>query len=187
MQAIYDALVRILRRDGWAGVTTRSVALETGIAVGTFYEYFPNKAALLSGYVRHRIEVLLERMDQEVVAAADLPWQDRIARLARMTADPAGAGLAPFERDIVWQEYDYAEPKHHRRAYEEMLKGWLRAVAACKDLPTPPDHVVEAAFVAVMGARRYALVVQPRHFDAATWLRDMERMCIRMFEPDPRA
>ena len=53
VQAIYDAFVRIWQRDGSAGVATRAVALETGVAVGTLYEYFPNKQALLSGYVRY--------------------------------------------------------------------------------------------------------------------------------------
>ena len=32
VQAIYDAFVRIWRQHGWAGVTTRAVALETGFS-----------------------------------------------------------------------------------------------------------------------------------------------------------
>ena len=51
VQAIYDAFVRIWQRDGWQRLTTRNVALETGISVGTLYDYFPSKTALLSGYV----------------------------------------------------------------------------------------------------------------------------------------
>jgi hypothetical protein len=35
VQAIYDAFVRIWQAEGWEGVTTRAVALETGIAIGT--------------------------------------------------------------------------------------------------------------------------------------------------------
>src|SRR6188474_3749569 len=72
VQAIYDAFVRIWRRDGWERLTTRAVALETGISVGTLYEYFPNKLALLSGYVRHSVEVLVEAVDREAVQPAEL-------------------------------------------------------------------------------------------------------------------
>jgi len=68
VQAIYEAFVRIWQRGGAQAATTRAVALEAGCSVGTLYEYFPNKEALLSGYVRHTIEVLLdahpERGDQ---------------------------------------------------------------------------------------------------------------------------
>ena len=59
VQAIFDAFVRIWQRDGWARLTTRAVALEAGIAVGTLYDYFPSKTALQSGYVRHCIEHLI--------------------------------------------------------------------------------------------------------------------------------
>jgi hypothetical protein len=43
VQAIYDAFVRIWTTHGWEGVTTRAVALETGIAVGTLYDTFPTR------------------------------------------------------------------------------------------------------------------------------------------------
>ncbi|MEY4564772.1 MAG: hypothetical protein RLZZ618_4049, partial [Pseudomonadota bacterium] len=33
VQAVFDAFVRIWQREGWAGVSTRAVALETGIAI----------------------------------------------------------------------------------------------------------------------------------------------------------
>jgi DNA invertase Pin-like site-specific DNA recombinase len=49
VQAIYDAFVRIWRRDGWAGVSTRAVALETGVSVGTLYDYFPQQGRAAVG------------------------------------------------------------------------------------------------------------------------------------------
>lgn len=51
VEAIYQAFVRIWMRDGWQRLTTREVALEAGFAVGTLYDYFPSKEALLSGYI----------------------------------------------------------------------------------------------------------------------------------------
>lgn len=42
VDAIYDAFVRIWSRDGPASVTMRNIALESGFAIGTLYEYFPN-------------------------------------------------------------------------------------------------------------------------------------------------
>ena len=68
VQAIYDAYVRIWQREGWDQLTTRKVALETGIAVGTLYEYFPSKEALHSGYVRHCIEQMLQQIEERVIA-----------------------------------------------------------------------------------------------------------------------
>src|SRR5471030_1801070 len=72
VEAIYQAFVRIWQRDGWAKLTTRAVALESGFAVGTLYDYFPSKEALLSGYVRMCVETLLRQLDEHVIAPRDL-------------------------------------------------------------------------------------------------------------------
>ena len=44
---ILEASVRVLRREGGARFTTIRVAEEAGISVGSLYQYFPNKSALL--------------------------------------------------------------------------------------------------------------------------------------------
>src|SRR5438067_7345274 len=85
VQAIYYAFVRIWRSEGCAGITTRAVALDTGISVGTLYDYFPNKHALLSGYVRHAMEVLVDRIDHEVVQPRGLDWEARVRGLVRLS------------------------------------------------------------------------------------------------------
>jgi len=44
---ILEAAIRVLLRDGGARFTTIKVAEEAGVSVGSLYQYFPNKAALL--------------------------------------------------------------------------------------------------------------------------------------------
>jgi AcrR family transcriptional regulator len=44
---ILEAAARILERDGPARFTTNRVAERAGISVGSLYQYYPNKAALL--------------------------------------------------------------------------------------------------------------------------------------------
>ncbi len=153
MQAIYDAFVRIWEAEGWDGVTTRAVALETGIAVGTLYDYFPDKEALLSGYVRHCVEALLARLDADVVAppAAALAARERIARLVRITCDSRLDGLPAFDHGMLLLEHRVAEPEHHLRVYDELATRWLQAFAAC-ELPDPPtDATVHALSTAAWG------------------------------------
>lgn len=67
-RALVDALLqttaRILVRDGWVGLTTNRVAREAGVSVGSLYQYFPDKDALVHALV---VE-LAERMGDSLVA-----------------------------------------------------------------------------------------------------------------------
>ncbi|HEX5738829.1 MAG TPA: TetR/AcrR family transcriptional regulator, partial [Hydrogenophaga sp.] len=162
VQAIYDAFVRIWNAHGWEGVTTRAVALETGIAVGTLYDFFPNKEALLSGYVRHCLDALLVRLDAEVISPSDIVWQERVKRLMRITCDTRLDGLPTFDHEMLMLEHRIAEPKHHRRVYDELASRWEQAFARCKDLQPPlSSATVHALLTAAWGGRRYQLLVQP--------------------------
>lgn len=178
VQAIYDAFVRIWNAHGWEGVTTRAVALETGVAVGTLYDYFPDKEALLSGYVRHCVDALLARLDTEVIAPSDIVWQERVKRLVRITCDTRLDGLPAFDHEMLMLEHRVAEPRHHRRVYEELVGRWEQAFASCRDLQPPlPSATVHTLLTAAWGARRYRLLVQPET-GLDEWVVDMEAIVI---------
>lgn len=177
MQAIYDAFVRIWRTQGWAGMSTRALALETGIAVGTLYDYFPNKQAVLSGYVRHCVEQLLECIQQQVVEADGLDWRQRVQRLVALTCGAPQDGLAYFDHDMLLLESQIAEAKHHSRVHQELLQKWQSAFAACPDMPRrPAAATVQALLLAAWGGRRYVLLVQPAEMELQAWSAEMARL-----------
>ncbi|HUG21773.1 TetR/AcrR family transcriptional regulator [Piscinibacter sp.] len=179
VQAIYDAFVRIWRAEGWERLTTRAVALETGISVGTLYEYFPNKQALLSGYVRHGMDALLAAIEKQVVQANDAPWQVRLHDLLRLTLGIDAPELQYYDPQMLALEHQIAETKHHRRVHDELLCAWSKALNACTDLPYPPSALtVQTLCLSVFGGRRYVLLVHA--YDdatARTWAAELERQC----------
>lgn len=177
VQAIFDTYVRIWQRDGWERATTRAIALEAGVAVGTLYDYFPNKHALHSGYIRHCIEALLDAIELQIVQPTELTWQARVGKLVRMLAG-VESDLPWFSHDMLELEAQVAELKHQQRAYEEMLASWQRVLQAAPDLPgMPPPATLEALHLAVWGGRRYALLVQLDAPRMQRWAEQMERFC----------
>jgi AcrR family transcriptional regulator len=80
IDAILDAAAHILGARGWAGLTTNAAAETAGVSIGSLYQYFPNKLALVEAVrLRHLNEVLAV-----LRAAADeeTPRARRIAALA---------------------------------------------------------------------------------------------------------
>lgn len=53
VEAIVEAGARILAEEGWAGFTTNRIADVAGVSIGSLYQYFPDKLALVDA-IRHR-------------------------------------------------------------------------------------------------------------------------------------
>lgn len=54
--------MQLVREVGYAQTTTRAVSAAAGVAEGTLYRHFPNKASLLLGAVMHQSAPILARV-----------------------------------------------------------------------------------------------------------------------------
>lgn len=80
VEAIVEAAIRILRRGGWAHLTTTRVAERAGVSVGSLYQYFPNREAIAVEIVRQRTRGFLE-----AAIAVDLSGTADLAEAAHRT------------------------------------------------------------------------------------------------------
>ncbi|MCP3447336.1 TetR/AcrR family transcriptional regulator [Bradyrhizobium sp. CCGUVB14] len=64
MEAIFEATIQVLRSDGLMRLTTTRVALRAGVSVGTLYQYYPNKEALLFAVLQQHLALLAEAVEK---------------------------------------------------------------------------------------------------------------------------
>jgi AcrR family transcriptional regulator len=72
--AIVEAAARVLAEQGWAGFNTNAVAARAGVSIGSLYEYFPDKQALVDEIASAhltRAEALLASTVAEITGAED--------------------------------------------------------------------------------------------------------------------
>jgi AcrR family transcriptional regulator len=68
VDAILKATVQVLLRVGKENLTTTRVAARAGVSVGTLYQYFPNKRALLRAALKLHLEEIFVEVDRVCVA-----------------------------------------------------------------------------------------------------------------------
>ena len=64
VDAILEATIQVLLKVGKERLTTTRVAERAGVSVGTLYQYFPNKSALLRAVLRRHFDQVLEAVEQ---------------------------------------------------------------------------------------------------------------------------
>lgn len=72
---IVEAGARILAEDGWAAFNTNAVAARAGVSVGSVYEYFGNKQALIDALADAHLlagEKLLTRASEQLSAPIEI-------------------------------------------------------------------------------------------------------------------
>ena len=62
--AILEATIQVLLNAGKQRLTTTNVALRAGVSVGTLYQYFPNKNALLQAVLKRHLAGVAETVER---------------------------------------------------------------------------------------------------------------------------
>ena len=64
VDAILEATIQVLLGVGKERLTTTKVAMRAGVSVGTLYQYFPNKSALLRAALKRHLDEVTEAMER---------------------------------------------------------------------------------------------------------------------------
>lgn len=99
-RATYDAIVqacaRILRDAGLAAVTTNAVAARAGVSVGSLYEFFPGREAILAAMVEQRLGLLAPEVAAALQATTALDSEAGVRLLVARLVDLVAADRALF-------------------------------------------------------------------------------------------
>jgi AcrR family transcriptional regulator len=66
--AILDALPQVFRQVGYARLTTEKIALEAGVSIGSLYNYFNCREAVVAAYLDRELN---EALDAVLIASRD--------------------------------------------------------------------------------------------------------------------
>ncbi len=117
--AILEAASQILERDGAAGFNTASVAERAGVSIGTLYQYFPDKQAILLAAAEREMGREAPPSRQQALMRALISFLDSLGRLSAVVPAASVRSSAPVAR----------RPNRRRREVERRILAWIDAGA----------------------------------------------------------
>src|SRR5256885_16564039 len=84
VDAILEGCARLLREGDYAAVTTNHIAERAGVSIGTLYEFFPNKEAIVTERIERRLTRLLGVVSEGLEVALTPNEREGAAVLIRL-------------------------------------------------------------------------------------------------------
>lgn len=79
--SLLDATARILVREGFDKASTNRIAAVAGVSVGSLYQYFPSKEALVAALIDRHNQQVMGAVRGELAEALGKPVEDAVRRL----------------------------------------------------------------------------------------------------------
>lgn len=147
VEALLDSAARILESGGYAALTTNRVAEVAGVSIGSVYEYFPNKQAIVAETLARTMREIVAEVSASLRIALALEGQPR-------------AGIDYWMRAMT-------------AALEKrggLLRVALREVPFLWDIPEVRDLSQTLQHIALEGRRKSERVVRFDDPEASTYL-----------------
>jgi AcrR family transcriptional regulator len=157
VDAISEATIQVLLKQGLTRLTTTRVAERAGVSVGTLYQYYPNKQALLFAVLADHFDKVASAVDAACTEARHTPLSDMIRTVVEAFVD---AKMARIDVSLALYQFaaDVGGPALVKRVGQRSRKALDAMLQTAPDLASPPDKfAVEMMFAAMAGTTRYVL------------------------------
>lgn len=120
--AILEAAARIVASQGLAAFNTNAVAERAGVSIGSLYQYYPNKNALMAALIQRQQEAQLVRLE----AAAEMAGSEKT--LEKVVRSLVRAAIQHHrDDDLLASAIDHEEA---RLPVDDLLSSYLEKAGA---------------------------------------------------------
>lgn len=85
VDALVEATARVLVREGFERASTNRIAAEAGVSIGSVYQYFPSKEALVAAVIERHKQDMLKMLRAAIARVEKLPLEAAMRELVAVT------------------------------------------------------------------------------------------------------
>lgn len=169
--ALLEAVVESLVEDGYAGITTRKIALRAGVSQGTQQHYFASKRELVVEALRYAVQKLAAD-SRKRIHASDLTDPERqaaiIDELWRLHQDPTFRASLEVWNAARGDDELRRQVRELEREVVGLIAGTAREWMPDAESAEPARAVLDICLASIRGYSMLAPVV-PRSVIDARW------------------
>lgn len=87
VDALIEATARILVRDGFDRASTNRIAQAAGVSIGSLYQYYPSKEALVAAVIERHTQELMKVVRVALAEVAGLSLEKAVRKLVSVAID----------------------------------------------------------------------------------------------------
>ncbi|MGI4831800.1 MAG: TetR/AcrR family transcriptional regulator [Janthinobacterium lividum] len=157
LEALAEATIQVLLAVGLDQLTTNRVAQRAGVSVGTLYQYYPNKQALLCALLEQHMNKVSEAMEKTCDSAKGMPLLEMISEVVERFLD-AKLARTDISTALYKTSAEVGGPAIVERTSRRSKKALRALLQTAPDIALAPDHfTIEMMFAAMTGATRTVL------------------------------
>jgi AcrR family transcriptional regulator len=155
-EAILEAAARILESLGFAGFNTNAVAELAGVSIGSLYQYFPSKDALIVELIRRERTKLSSRIVEAIQQHEAAGLKEKLKLIIQVAVQhqlsrPQLARTLEFASELIGQDTEESELQHELETIiSDLFKrsGVSHAQTAAQDVIALSKGIINAAGIA---------------------------------------
>ncbi len=185
VESILDGALKVLRVDAARAPSVNRIAEAAGVSIGSLYQYFPGKTAIIAALVRRQMRRIHERLLEVIEASSDLSLEAAAAALVDCIFEMKRANSAVD--DVIMREaIRHALTEEAFALDAELVARFAEAIERWKPKVRPNVHAEIAAHLLFQGLRAVMVVGATARPDltADPALREeMERLIVGYLRP----
>ena len=127
VEAILQAAAHILTRKGYDALTTNHVAERAGVSIGSLYQYFPNKDAILVALASRHLDDIERTIDEAMARRPQARSFPDIVR-SMIEANIAAHRIDPSLHSALSERLPLQGADDWRRTFDKRVMAKVRAI-----------------------------------------------------------
>lgn len=183
VEAVFEAMFQMLERHDAQDPSMQSIADRAGVSVGSMYQYFPSKTALVNGMLSFHLRQQMDQLEQALEKARDFDAHDAARFLVDAIVDDK-RNRTKLERGLI-RYFLRAGDLLSLTQYDERMNGAVKKFLQGLGPKIRVTDLSLAAFIisnALRSAVLLTLAQEPNRLDDPRFKSELVHLVVRYME-----